>query len=283
MSDLVFASIRRSHGIELRKLAAFVRRDFLVAWSYRLSFVTGFLGLLGGALVFYFVGLMVDPSSIPPVDGKRVSYLEFAVVGMTLGGFLQLGLERVSAALRNEQLMGTLESLLSTPTNPATVQVGSVLFDLIFIPVRMAILLTTLALAFGLGLQLDGVPQALVIFVFFMPFVWGLGILAAAITLTFRRGAGVVGLGVAALTLISGLYFPVDLLPNWLTKAAEANPLAVAAESLRQALLGGANWDALGSDIVILTPLSLLSFLLGTAAFRLALSRERRLGTLGAY
>ena len=106
--------------------------------------------------------MMVDPAAIPPVDGKQVSYLEFAVVGMALGGFLHLGLERVSAALRNEQLMGTLESLLSTPTSSQTVQVGSVLFDLIFIPLRMTILLTTLALVFGLGLELDGVPQALV-------------------------------------------------------------------------------------------------------------------------
>jgi ABC-2 type transport system permease protein len=274
---------RRSRGLELRKLAAFVRRDFLVAWSYRLSFLTGFLGLIGGALVFYFVGLMVDPASIPPVDGKQVSYLEFAVVGMALGGFLHLGLERVSAALRNEQLMGTLESLLSTPTTPVTVQVGSVLFDLIFIPVRMTILLTTLALVFGLGLQLDGVPQALVILIFFMPFVWGLGILAAAITLTFRRGAGIVALAVAGLTLISGLYFPVGLLPGWLTTAAEANPLAIAAESLREALLGGANWSTVGPDIAILTPLAIVSFLLGMVAFKLALRRERRLGTLGAY
>ena len=279
----VITDRRRSRGLELRKLAAFVRRDFLVAWSYRLSFLTSFLGLVGGALIFYFVGLMVDPASIPPVDGKQVSYLEFAVVGMALGGFLHLGLERVSAALRNEQLMGTLESLLSTPTNSATVQVGSVLFDLIFIPLRMTILLTILALVFGLGLQLDGVPQALVILIFFMPFVWGLGILAAAITLTFRRGAGIVALAVAGLTLISGLYFPVGLLPDWLTKAAEANPLAIAAESLREALLGGANWSTVGPDIAILTPLAIVSFLLGMVAFKLALRRERRLGTLGAY
>jgi ABC-2 type transport system permease protein len=147
----------------------------------------------------------------------------------------------------------------------------------------MTVLLITLALAFGLGLQLDGVPQAVVVLVFFMPFVWGLGILAAAITLTFRRGSGVVGLAIAGLTLISGLYFPIGLLPDWLSTAAEANPLAIAAEELRHALLGGADWGAVGPDLLILTPLSLLSFLLGTAAFRLALRRERRLGTLGAY
>jgi ABC-2 type transport system permease protein len=268
---------------ELRKLSAFVRRDFLVQWSYRLSFLTSFIGLFGGALIFYFVGKMVDPAAIPTVGGKQVSYLEFAVVGMTLGGFVHLGLERVSAALRNEQLMGTLESLLTTPTSSQTVQIGSILFDLIFIPLRMGLLLLLLALVFGLNLDPGGVPQSLVLLVFFMPFVWGLGILAAAITLTFRRGAGIVGLAIGALTLVSGLYFPLTLLPNWVETVSAANPLAIAATGLRDALLGGTGWGSIGSDILILTPLSIASILVGMLAFKLALTRERRLGTLGAY
>jgi ABC-2 type transport system permease protein len=268
---------------ELRKLSAFVRRDFLVQWSYRLSFLTSFIGLFGGALIFYFVGKMVDPAAIPTVGGKQVSYLEFAVVGMTLGGFVHLGLERVSAALRNEQLMGTLESLLTTPTSSQTVQIGSILFDLIFIPLRMGLLLLLLALVFGLNLDPGGVPQSLVLLVFFMPFVWGLGILAAAITLTFRRGAGIVGLAIGALTLVSGLYFPLTLLPNWVETISAANPLAIAATGLRDALLGGTGWGSIGSDILILTPLSIASILVGMLAFKLALTRERRLGTLGAY
>ena len=282
MTELIYAAAP-SRLQELRKLSAFVRRDFLVQWSYRLSFLTSFVGLFGGALIFYFIGKMVDPSTIPTVGGKQVSYLEFAVVGMTLGGFVHLGLERVSAALRNEQLMGTLESLLTTPTSSQTIQVGSILFDLIFIPLRMALLLLMLGLVFGLGLDIGGVPQALVLLVFFMPFVWGLGILAAAITLTFRRGAGIVGLATAGLTLISGLYFPIALLPNWLETVSAANPLTIAASGLRDALLGNTGWDSIGGDILILLPLSIVSILVGAFAFKLALSRERRLGTLGAY
>jgi ABC-2 type transport system permease protein len=282
MTELNYAAAP-SRVQELRKLSAFVRRDFLVLWSYRLSFLTSFVGLFGGALIFYFVGKMVDPAAIPTVGGKRVSYLEFAVVGMTLGGFVHLGLERVSAALRNEQLMGTLESLLTTPTSSQTIQIGSVLFDLIFIPLRMGLLLAMLALVFGLSLDIGGVPQSLVLLAFFMPFVWGLGILAAAITLTFRRGAGVVGLATGALTLVSGLYFPLSLLPNWLERISVANPLTIAATGLREALLGDVGWGSIGGDILILTPLSIVSILVGTIAFKLALTRERRLGTLGAY
>jgi ABC-2 type transport system permease protein len=282
MTELTYAAAP-SRLKELRKLSAFMRRDFLVQWSYRMSFLTSFVGLFGGALIFYFIGKMVDPASIPTVDGKQVSYLEFAVIGMTLGGFVHLGLERVSAALRNEQLMGTLESLLTTPTSSQTIQVGSILFDLIFIPLRMALLLLMLGLVFGLGLDVGGVPQALVLLAFFMPFVWGLGILAAAITLTFRRGAGIVGLATGALTLISGLYFPLTLLPGWLETASAANPLSIAATGLREALLGDTGWGSIGGDILILTPLSILSILVGALAFKLALTRERRLGTLGAY
>jgi ABC-2 type transport system permease protein len=282
MTELTYAAAP-SRLQELRKLSAFVRRDFLVQWSYRLSFLTSFVGLFGGALIFYFIGKMVDPATIPTVGGKQVSYLEFAVVGMTLGGFVHLGLERVSAALRNEQLMGTLESLLTTPTSSQTIQVGSILFDLIFIPLRMCLLLLVLGLVFGLGLDIGGVPEALVLLVFFMPFVWGLGILAAAITLTFRRGAGMVGLAIAGLTLISGLYFPIALLPNWLETVSAANPLTIAASGLRDALLGDTGWGSIGGDILILLPLSIVSILVGAFAFKLALSRERRLGTLGAY
>jgi ABC-2 type transport system permease protein len=140
-----------------------------------------------------------------------------------------------------------------------------------------------LGLVFGLGLDIGGVPEAFVLLVFFMPFVWGLGILAAAITLTFRRGAGIVGLATAALTLISGLYFPVALLPNWLETVSAANPLTIAASGLRDALLGNTGWGSIGGDLLILLPLSIVSILVGALAFKLALTRERRLGTLGAY
>ena len=45
---------------ELAKLPAFVRRDFLVAWSYRASFVSDIVGLVGQVLVFAFISQMID-------------------------------------------------------------------------------------------------------------------------------------------------------------------------------------------------------------------------------
>jgi ABC-2 type transport system permease protein len=285
VTELVLAEPSRGRAVlgELRKLPAFVRRDFLVAWSYRMSFFTDVVGIVGQALLFYFIGLMVDESVLPTYGGTEVTYLEFAAVGMALSVFVQFGLQRVAAAVRAEQLMGTLESLLTSPTATPTIQVGSVAFDLVYMPLRLAVFLGALALAFGLGFESSGILPASAVLVAFLPFVWGLGVASAAVTLTFRRGGGVIGMGLLGLGLISGAYFPVELLPGWLEATTAVNPIALAIDGMREALLGGAGWSAVGPAIAVLAPLSAASLALGVAAFRLALRRERRMGSVGQY
>ena len=268
---------------ELRKLPAFVRRDFLVAWSYRMSFVSDLVGLVGQVIVFYFIGQLVDSSRLPTFGGTSVTYLEFAAVGIALGVFIQFGLDRVSAAMRGEQLMGTLESVLMTPTAPSTIQLGSVAFDLIYIPLRTAAVLGAVTLAFGLHFQASGIAPALLLLLAFIPFVWGLGVLTAALLLTFRRGGSLVGLGAVVVGLLSGVYFPLSLLPGWLHGIANANPVAQAINGMREALLGGATLADLASNFALVVPFSAASLLIGLGVFRLAVRREQRRGTLGLY
>jgi ABC-2 type transport system permease protein len=268
---------------ELRKLPAFVRRDFLVAWSYRMSFVSDLVNLAGQALVFAFIGKMIEPSDLPRVNGAGVTYLEFASIGIAIGVFVTFGLQRVSTAIRNEQLMGTLESLLTTPTKAATLQIGSVFFDLLYIPLQTAVFLGAIAIGFDLHLEPSGILPATLVLLVFIPFVWGLGVFSAAATLTFRRGANAVSFGAILLAFGSGLYFPVELLPSWVEATTQANPVALAVSGMRDALLGGAGWNEIAGGLLILAPLSAVSLGLGIMAFRLALRRERKLGTLGLY
>ena len=52
---------------------------------------------------------------------------------------------------------------------------------------------------------------------------------------------------------------------------------------MREALIGGTAWTSVGTDLLELVPLAIVALALGAIAFRLALRRERRLGTLGLY
>jgi ABC-type polysaccharide/polyol phosphate export permease len=64
---------------------------------------------------------------------------------------------------------------------------------------------------------------------------------------------------------------------------AKINPLAIAIESIRQSLLGGAGLAEAMIAIAKLAPFSAISLVVGFWVFAVALRRERRLGTIGLY
>jgi len=283
MSDVALGSRAGSVVEELRKLPAFFRRDLLVMWSYRLAFFTDWLNLLVQIVVFFFVSRLIDPAKIPSFGGERASYMQFVAIGIAVTSFMQISLGRVVSAIRTEQLQGTLEALLITPTAPTTIQLGSVLYELFYVPIRLFIFLGLSWVLFGVTFEVSGMLPAIGVLIVFVPFVWGIGVLSAAGVLTFRRGTGAVGVGATAFTISSGTYFPVGVLPAWLQPLAKINPITIALVAIRRALLGGAGWAEVTPTIVLLLPIALVSIAIGVVAFRAALRRERRRGTLGLY
>ena len=266
---------------EFRKVPAFVRRDFLEAWSYRMAFVSDAIGMALQALLFFYIGQLVDPSLLPTFGGNTVSYFEFVVVGIAIWMIIAVGLFRSAAAFRNEQLMGTMEVLLMTPTSAATIQFGSVVYDLAYVPIRTGFFFVAVTLATDFDINTAGILPAIAILLCFIPFVWGLGILYAASTVTFKVAGG--GFFITILTMTSGAYFPLDVLPNWVQTVAELNPMTVAIEAMREALLGTAGWSEVVSSGVVLAPIAVVTLTLGIFAFRAAVKRERRRGSLGLY
>ncbi|HSJ27020.1 MAG TPA: ABC transporter permease [Acidimicrobiia bacterium] len=268
---------------EFRKIFAFMRRDLLTMWTYRLGFFSDWANMVIQIFIFSLIGRMVDPAVLPSYGGRQVGYVEFVAIGIAMMAFMQVALTRMVTAIRGEQLIGTLEVVLATPTSPATFQLGSVAYDLVYVPVRTVIFLMVVAATLDVSLAFDRLPAAIVVMVVFIPFVWGLGEISAAVTLTFRQGAGIVGLFITGMTVFSEGYFPVDVFPTWVRPIAELNPLSVAMNAVRSALLGNAAAAELRAAILYLIPFSVVSLMAGSVAFWLALRRERRNGTLGLY
>lgn len=283
--SLVSASPGRFGAVreDLAKIPAFFRRDLLVLWSYRTAFFSDWINMLVQVLIFYFLNRIIPSDRLPTYGGRHATYLEFVTVAIALTAFLQISLGRVVAAVRTEQNQGTLEALMATPTAPSALQLGSVVYDLLYVPLRTAVFLTLMTLLLGVRLSVAGILPTAVMFLFFIPFIWGLGVISAAAVLTFRRGNGLVGIGVVLLTLSSGAYVPVQYFPGWLQRIAELNPMTTVLNAARESLLGNPDWSAVWRVVPELVPLAAVSLILGVFAFRLALTRERRRGTLGLY
>jgi ABC-2 type transport system permease protein len=268
---------------ELGKVAAFVRRDALIALSYRAAFVGDVAQMAVQVLLFALVAQVIDAGKLPEYGGKHAGYLEFVVVGSTITMLAGTLLARLAIAVRQEQLYGTFEALLVTPTRLVTLQAGAAAIDLLQIPLRMAAYLAAVAVVFGLDLQLSGIVPALVILLIFAPFVWGLGLMSGGAMVTFRRGGAALGTLITGTAIVSGVYFPLSVLPAWAERVAQANPFATVIEALRDALIGGAGWHAVDGDILLIIPLGAATMALGWIAFHAAIERERRRGTVGVY
>jgi ABC-2 type transport system permease protein len=281
--DLLDAGRTPAWRAEAAKIMAFLRRDVLVEWSYRVAVVSDAGHLIAQAVVFSFVGRMVDEAALPAYGGTPASYLGFVTIGIALTGFLHVGLGRVVGAIRKERFMGTFECLLMTPTRPTTMLLGLVSYDVLYVPLRTAVFLGVMAGGFGVGFRLAGLGPALAIVIAFVPFVWGCALLSAAGVIAFRRGSGGFGFAAWALTLVSGAYFPLDLLPGWVAAPARLNPIALALDGARAALIGGAGWPDVAPALLILVASAAATLALGTAALRLAFRREQRLGAIGLY
>ncbi len=283
LASPVNGSRARTIAGELGKLPAFVRRDIQVQLTYRAAMASSLVGLAGQILVLSWIGKLIDRSSLPVYDGVHVTYIGFVSIGMAVNLVAATLLYRVSSTLRNEQLMGTLESLLCTPTAVWTLQLGSAAGSLAAVPLRLATFLGVLAVVFGLDFHVSGVLPAAVLVIAFVPSMWGIGLALAGAILTFRRGAGATTVGTALLGLSSGAFFPLSLLPHWLATIAALNPLTVVIRGLRTTLLGGTGWVGVGSHLLVLAPISVIAVAVGIGSFQLAMARERRNGTLGAY
>ncbi len=86
------------------------------------------------------------------------------------------------------------------------------------------------------------------------------------------------------MTVTSGAYFPVDLMPGWLVPALKYNPIGLTLDGVRRSLLGdGMSGAEIFSLIALLLPMAAATLTIGGLAFRQALRRETRRGTLGVY
>lgn len=257
---------------------AVVKRDALRYLSYRTALVGQLLGILFSLVLFYYVSRLVQVEAFASPD----DYFAFVVIGIVIFQVLQSTLG-VAGTVYGELLAGTFERTVVSPLGAVGGILSMIVFPFILALVIAAATLLLGAVAFGLSVEWDTAALA-------VP-VAGLGALSftaialvfVAGVLLFKQAGSGIGFVTAGIAIISGLYFPVSLLPSWIQWAADAQPFTPAVDLLRHLLVGQESrrspWAAVGTlagFAVVLLPLALL-------AVRASVARARRRGTIIEY
>ena len=266
----------------LRAMLAFLRKDLLEELSYRTAFVMQLGGILLTVSLWYLIASFLKPpeGSLPDLPG--VPYFAYLLVGIAFWQYLGSALNSFAAKLRGEQLTGTLEATLMTPTPIPVIILSSALWDFVMTSFRVVLYLG-LGVLFGIQLRFDSLLAFLIIVLLTILAFSGIGILSAAFILYLKRGDPINFLITSASALFGGVFLPVQALTPSLRGVGRFLPITYALNGIRRSLLTGAPLSELMPEITALMIFVLLLLPLGIAGFSLAVRKAREEGNLAQY
>jgi ABC-2 type transport system permease protein len=266
-----------------RVMWAFIRREMAALGGYRAAFIIRILGVVVavGSMVFLarFVGAAVNPH-LATYGGN---YLGFMVLGLLAAEFQQVGVSGLAARIRTSQMMGTLEAEIATPSPPWMVLGAPPMYEFGAAALRSTAYLVGATLVLGLDLGHANWLSVVLAVPLVIAAFSGLGLLAAGTTMLVRR-LNPVAMIIGSLSFfLSGVLYPVSVLPGWLQAVGALLPLTHALAVLRGALLVGSGPAALAHSFVALLVFAGVLAPVGFGVFAFALRRARIDGSLSHY
>lgn len=265
-----------------RILTAFFLREFYTELSYRTAFLLNFTGVVVSTLSFYFISQLIGPSDAAGIADYGGDYFSFVIIGIALSSYFTLGLSSFAKGLRDAQLTGTLEAMLMTPVPLPAIVVGAASWSYVYATLRVFVYLL-LGVLLGVRFQLQN-PLAVVL-ILLLTVISGasIGILAAGIIMVIKRGNPITTFVGSITTLAGGVWYPIEILPDWLQTFSAIIPLTYALNAMRSTLLLGAEWSHLWRDLAALAIFCVILFPLSLWAFQTGVARARLEGSLAHY
>lgn len=266
----------------LRTAWAFLKRDFLVATGYRTAFIMQLASIPLGVPFIYFISKFLGNSGNSALSEFNNNYFAFLLIGVALTDYLTVSLSTFNTSIRENQMMGTLEIIMLSPTSVPALVICSSIWGFCFTTLRFGLYLLG-GLVFGMDIANANLLSAVVVLLLAIVSFSSIGILIASITLIIKRGEGL-NVAVSGLSVVlGGVVFPTNTLPVWLMKAGEILPFTHALKAMRLAMLQGMPLLELLPHLSVLL---LFAFVLAPASlqvFRMALHHTKVRGSLSTY
>jgi ABC-2 type transport system permease protein len=265
----------------LRRLRAFVVRDFQLALSYRMDFFMRVLSILITVTTLYFISQIFSGFTEVQFTQWR-NPLAAWLTGLAVLNYFMTGFSSLATAIRQEQMQGTLESVLLTPISVPTVIVASSTWDFV-----QATFYSSLYIFFGwlfFDVHYQGNFLLALLFLLLTTFVLAcVGILSASFAMVFKRGDpfGIfLGTGSA---LFSGVFFPVQLLGESFGQVSRLLPPTYGLDGIRRVLIEGQGLFEVREPLMTLFMFLVVLLPFSLWVFGRAVRRAKREGSLIQY
>jgi ABC-2 type transport system permease protein len=224
---------------EFRATYAFMERNANLVKRYWTWELVWLVYSIANSLSVSYIGLgMEQIGGGTSIDGRvLVLYL---VTGTLVWRYLSIIFYWITDVIGMERWEGTIEYTLMAPIHRLTHMAGQTLFAVIYSLLFTAVILGVTVLLFDIDMSNANLWGATVMLIAGSLSFIGVGIVGSILPLLFpERGSQMTHVLIALLLLVSGVYYPVDVLPEVLQKMAVFSPATYVIEGARQAFLEG--------------------------------------------
>jgi ABC-2 type transport system permease protein len=242
-------------GRELRGAYAFVERNWNLIKRYWAWELVWLVYSLINALSITFIGKASSAiTGVALTDAQINEFILFLMVGTLVWHYLSMVFDLISEAIQWERWEGTIEYTFMAPVSRLTHLLGQSAFALIYGILHTAVILGVVSLFFQVDLSKANVLTVLLVVLAGSTSFVGLGMLAAVLPLLSpEKGLQMTNIIKAVVLLVSGVYYPIEVLPAWLQPFGRVSPATFMLEGMRSALLNGTT--PLGAFLPYILPL----------------------------
>ena len=266
---------------ETRASLAFVERNLYLVrryWHLELAFLI--FNVASAMSVLYIGEAQMQASGGGSQEGQ-LDLVLYLGIGTVVWAYLRAVFANVGEMVAWERWEGTIEYTMMAPISRLAHMLGVSLFSIIYGLARSALLLGVLSLFFSVDLSNANLGGAALILLVGSVSFLGFGIMAAVLPLLFpERGEEMTFVISSILLLVSGVYYPISVLPDWMEPIATISPATYVLAGMRAALLEGTPTVALGPAILPILVLGALSIPIGIAVFGWGERYAKRTGRL---
>jgi ABC-2 type transport system permease protein len=252
--------------LELIGLAGMVERNVYLVKRYIWWDLAFFLWTVANTLTIVFIAEGVEATG-GQIDVERTTTI--LLIGAVIWAYLGIIFEFLTETVAWERWEGTIEYTFMAPLSRPMYLLGTGVFAVIYGTVRAILLFGVVALFFDLEMPEANFVAALVLLAIASISFTGIGMMTAVLPLISpEKGAQLGFVAQGMLLVVSGVYYPTSVLPEWMQWVSVISPATYALDGIREAILEGDGVSQMGDEIWPLLVIGAVAAPIGLFVFR---------------
>src|SRR3954449_2543636 len=251
---------------EMVGLGGVIERNIYLVKRYIWWDVAFFFWTVANTLTIVFIAKGI-PAAGGHIDVERITTI--LLIGAVIWAYLGIIFEILTETVAWERWEGTIEYTFMAPLSRPVHLFGMGLFAIGYGVVRAVLLFGVVAAFFSLHLPDANYVASLVVLVVASISFIGIGMMTAVLPLISpEKGTQLGFVAQGVLLVVSGVYYPVSVLPDWMQALAKISPATYALDGIRDAIINGAGVSAMWPNIWPLLIIGVVAVPLGLWTFR---------------